>query len=601
MPRKSKSPIPFGSVILQIGLALWELRGSIDCARRFRRSMIELPTRPESTVQRNQGQTVPSSHTMKTALPWIAAITGGILVFLGYAGFDQFYLEWICLVPVLWAIRDQRPGRAFGIGWLAGIVMNIGGFYWAIQMFRQFAGMAWPLAALGLLLLAAANGIVFAAWAWATRLITRDTGWNVAWVSPVVWTALEMFWPEIFPYYLGASQYKLSLMTQIADLTGILGVTFIVVYINSTLFAALEDWFKNRRIATRQLLVFAAVMATVLVYGQVRIRAVDRQAATAEKLTIGLIQTNRGAGDKRQDPERLLREHQEMSRTLAASQPLDLIVWPEGIFHVRLTSREGSLPSGALGDTRTPTLFGAILHLGENSDARTHVSALLTDATGRILGTYDKMVLVPFGEYIPFGETFPSLYSLAPFTSRFRPGESREPLPLGKYLLSVNICYEDIFPGQVRSLMRGGHDRRMPDAMFNLTNDSWYGKSTEPMEHLALASFRSIEHRRSLVRSTNTGISAFVDPVGRIVTRSGIWTREALVDRVPMMQGRTVYALLGDWIGWICALLFLAGIGRTLRVSPRRGKPPQPLVETAAPQRKKQSEPGKRQRREKHR
>jgi apolipoprotein N-acyltransferase len=535
---------------------------------------------------------------MKTALPWIAAITGGILAFLGYAGFDQFYLEWICLVPVLWAIRDQRPGRAFCIGWLAGIVMNIGGFYWAIQMFRQFAGMAWPLAALGLLLLAAANGIVFAAWAWATRLITRDTGWNVVWVSPVVWTALEKLWPEIFPYYLGASQYKLSLVTQIADLTGILGVTFIVVYINSAVFAALEDWFENRRLATRQLLVFAAVLVTVLVYGQVRIRAVDRQAAAAEKLTIGLIQTNRGAGDKRQDPESLLREHQEMSRSLVARQPLDLLVWPEGVMHVKLTSREGSLPSAALGDTRIPTLFGAILQRGENGAARAHVSALLADGSGRILGSYDKMILVPFGEYLPFGETFPSLYSLAPFTGRFRPGESREPLPLGKYLLSVNICYEDIFPGQVRSLMRGGHDRRMPDALFNLTNDSWYGKSTEPMEHLALASFRSIEQRRSLVRSTNTGISAFVDPVGRIVTRSGIWTREALVDRVPMMQGRTVYALLGDWLGWVCALLSLAGIGRAFLVSARHGEPQQ-LAEKAAPLRNKQSEPGKRAQREK--
>jgi apolipoprotein N-acyltransferase len=539
---------------------------------------------------------VPSSNPTKTALPWIAAITGGILVFLGYAGFDQFYLEWVCLVPVLWAIRNQRLGRAFCIGWLAGIVMNIGGFYWAIQMFRQFAGMPWPLAALGLLLLAAANGIVFAAWACTTRLITRDSGWNLAWVSPVVWTALEKLWPEIFPYYLGASQYKLSLVTQIADLTGILGVTFIVVYINTTIFAVLDDWFENRRLATRQLLVFGVVIATVLIYGQVRIRAVDRQAAAAEKLTIGLIQTNRGAGDKRHDPDSLLREHQEMSRSLAARQSLDLIVWPEGVMRVRLTSREDSLPAEVLGDTRIPTLFGAILQLGENGATRTHVSALLADGSGRILGSYDKMVLVPFGEYIPFGETFPSLYSLAPFTGRFRPGESREPLPLGKYLLSVNLCYEDIFPGQVRSLMQGG--QRMPDVLINLTNDSWYGNSTEPMEHLALASFRSIEQRRSLVRSTNTGISAFVNPVGRIVTRSGVWTREALVGRVPMMQGRTVYALLGDWLGWVCALLTLAGIGRALLVSARSGKPPQ-LVETAANQRKKQSEPGKRLRREK--
>ena len=341
-------------------------------------------------------------------------------------------------------------------------------------------------------------------------------------------------------------------------------------------------------------------MAAVLIYGQVRIRAVDRQAAAAEHLTIGLIQTNRGAGDKRHDPESLLREHQEMSRSLAASQPLDLIVWPESVLGVRLTSREGSLPTGMLGDTHIPTLFGAVLQLGEDSAARPHDSALLADGAGRILGTYDKMVLVPFGEYIPFGETFPALYSLVPIPGRFQPGQSREPLPLrkvpalGEHLLRGHLSRAGPLPDA------GRPDRRIPDVMFNLTNDSWYGKTTEPIEHLALASFRSIEHRRSLVRSTNTGISAFVDPVGRIVTRSGIWTRETLVDRVPMMQGRTVYALLGDWIGWVCALLSLVGIGRPLLVSAHRGESPQLLREAAVPQQNKQSKPSKRLRRGKH-
>ena len=539
------------------------------------------------------------SRPLKTVLPWLAALASGILIFLGYAGFDQFYLEWFCLIPIMWAIRDQRPGRAFCIGWFAGIVMNIGGFYWAIQMFRQFAGMSWLLAAGGLLLLAATNGFIVAVWACGTRLITRTTGWNVAWVSPVIWTALEKFWPEIFPYYLGASQYTLSLVTQVADLTGILGITFIVVYINSSLFAAVEQWLDNRRIAVRQLVVLLAVMGSVLLYGQIRINAVDQQVAVAEKVTVGLIQTNRGAGDKRQDPENLLREHQEMSRDLAAHQPLDLIVWPEGVMRVGLASRQGSLPPEALGGTHIPTLFGAILHIGESSAPRTHVSALLADGSGHILGSYDKMVLVPLGEYIPFGETFPSLYAMAPFTGKFRPGESLEPFPFGKHLLSVNICYEDIFPGHVRSLMRGGIDRRIPDVMFNLTNDSWYGNSTEPIEHLALASFRSIEHRRSLVRSTNTGISAFVDPVGRIVSHSGIWTRETLVDRVPMLQGRTLYALWGDWIGWVCALFSLVGVGLAFFASARHGIPPPQLAEMDSTQRNKQSEPGKQPRREK--
>ena len=507
---------------------------------------------------------MPRSNMIQKALPWIAAVSGGVLLFLGYAGFDHYYLEWICLVPVLWAIRDQQPGRAFLIGWVAGIVGHAGGFYWVSGMFQEFAGMAWPLASLGLLLLAATNGIVFAVWAWATRLITRDSGWNVVWVSPVVWTAVEAFWPEMFPNYLGASQYWLSHLTQIADLTGIFGVTFLVVYVNSALYSIATRCFENQRFAWRQALILVSVVVSVAAYGELRIRSVERQVQLAEKLTVGLVQTNRGAGDKRRDPESLLREHQEMSSALAGTAPLDLIVWPESVCFIDRTSREGLLPSDVLGDLRIPTLFGAVLRLSQGDGPKVYNSALLADGMGRILGTYDKMVLVPFGEYIPFGDIFPRLYSMSPATGRFWAGESREPLRFGRHLLSVSICYEDIFPGHIRSLMGGGRDRPIPEAMFNLTNDSWYGNSTEPIEHLALASFRSIEHRRSLVRATNTGVSAFVDPVGRIVSSSGIWTRETMVDRIPLMKGRTVYALLGEWVGWVCAILALVGVGRAI-------------------------------------
>jgi apolipoprotein N-acyltransferase len=189
---------------------------------------------------------------------------------------------------------------------------------------------------------------------------------------------------------------------------------------------------------------------------------------------------------------------------------------------------------------------------------------------GKILGTYDKMVLVPFGEYIPFGDTFTWLYSWSPYSSRFWPGENEEPLQLGKHLLSVNICYEDIFPGQIRMLMNGGRYHRIPEAMFNLTDDSWYGNTVEPMEHLALASFRAIEHRRPLVRSTNTGISAIVDPVGRVDHSIRQWTKGTLIRLIPMMHGRTVYAVIGDSLGWLCAILVLLGIGRVFQLTGSR-------------------------------
>ena len=505
-------------------------------------------------------------------LPWIAAVIGGVFIFVGYAGFDQYYFEWISLVPILWAVREQRPGRAFLIGWLAGTVGHAGGFYWIIQMFQQFAGAPWLIGALGLLLMAAANGIVVATWAWGTRLITRKTGWSVVWVAPVVWTSVEMFWPELFPNYLGASQYKLLPLTQIADLTGILGISFLVVYINATIYAVAAGWIENRRLPLRTLLLFVGVLASVLVYGWLRIDALDRQVSAAEKLTVGLVQSNQGAAGRHVDPESVLREHQELSKELAVRYAPDLIVWPEGICNLQLPSREGRLTPGVLGTTATPMLVGACLQELRGNQVRISNSALLTDATGKVLGSYDKTVLVPFGEYIPLGDIFPSLYSWSPYSSRFWPGVSEEPLPLGKHLLSVSICYEDIFPAHIRRLMRGGRERRVPDAMFNLTNDSWYGNSTEPMEHLALASFRSIENRRSLARVTNTGISAFVDPVGRIVSHTDVWSKEVLVGKVALMTGRTVYARLGDWIGWLCALMSIAALARVRRVGRARGR-----------------------------
>jgi apolipoprotein N-acyltransferase len=495
-----------------------------------------------------------------------------VLAFLGYIGFDQFYLEWICLVPVLWAISGQTPGRAFLLGWVAGIVAHGGGFSWIVTMLRQFADASWPLAALGLLLLAAANGLVFAVWAGATRLISRDAGWDAVWVSPIVWTAAEKFWPQLFPNYLGASQYKLSLVTQIADLTGILGVTFMLIYANSTVYAVIERVRGRQNHPWRPAVVFAAVLAMVLVYGAVRISTVDRAASSAVALSVGLVQTNRGAGEKHVDQALFLREHQEMSKELARAQPLDLIVWPESILGIALPSREGMVPHGLLGDLRTPVLFGAILQLDEQGERRLYNSAVLADRTGRIVGTYDKMKLVPFGEYIPFGDTFPQFYSWSPYSGRFWRGENRDPLRLDGRLLSVNICYEDIFPGQVRMLMQGGRDKQVPEVMFNVTNDSWYGDTIQPLEHLVLASFRSIEHRRTLVRSTNTGISAIVDPVGRISHHTAQWEKASLAGRIPLMQGRTVYAVTGDWLGWVCAIITLLGLGRAFQTTGRFAK-----------------------------
>ncbi len=181
-------------------------------------------------------------------------------------------------------------------------------------------------------------------------------------------------------------------------------------------------------------------------------------------------------------------------------------------------------------------------------------SALITDLAGEVRGRYDKQYLLGFGEYLPFGETFPILYEWSPNSGRFTPGMSLSPLPLGAHRVATVICYEDIIPAFVNSVMR----TEPSQLIVNITNDAWFGDSTEPWIHLALAKGRAVEHRRYLVRSTNSGVSAIVDPVGRVVAHTGTFREAALRAEVAWLDGRTPYELWGDlpwWLGAAASLL----------------------------------------------
>jgi len=170
-------------------------------------------------------------------------------------------------------------------------------------------------------------------------------------------------------------------------------------------------------------------------------------------------------------------------------------------------------------------------------------TALITAGDGAIQGRYDKQYLLAFGEYLPLGETFPVLYQWSPNSSRFSSGTSLEPLPYRDHKISTLICYEDILPGFVNGMVRHAD----PDLLVNLTNDAWFGDSTEPWIHLALAQLRAVEHRRYLIRATNSGVSAIVDPVGRVPLHGATFKEESLIGVAKFMRSHTGYEILGDW------------------------------------------------------
>jgi apolipoprotein N-acyltransferase len=500
-------------------------------------------------------------------------VLGGVLYFLSFLWFDLFPLTWICLVPVLYAVRDATPRRALVLGLIFGFVTNAGGFYWVIHLISQFGGVALPIAVIGFALLCAYQGLMMALVIALVRLTQLRLGIAPVWSLPVAVVALEFIYPLLFPSYIGNSQHHFTALSQVVDITGVLGLSAIIGFVNGAAFELLEAKTKQRRLEVFRIAVPLAIGAVSVVYGLIRLPAVDAITARADTLTVGMVQTNLGSQEKTASAAQFMRDHVEMSLELVKRRPdVDLLVWPESVFDGFIL-KHGSQPAiqtiAALG---TPTIMGALSVDDTNKDGRAEYfnSVVLTSGEGELLGSFDKVELLAFGETLPLSRLIPAIGRL--FGGNwFTHGSSLRHLRLGETTFLPMVCYEDIIPSLPRRIWTNDGPANV---LVNVTNDSWYGDTHEPMIHLVLASFRSIETRRALIRSTNTGISAIVDPAGRIVERTGQWTRETLVADVPLIKdgSSTIYMRFGDVIAWIALALMLVGTIAIFRL--RRGAHP---------------------------
>jgi apolipoprotein N-acyltransferase len=252
-----------------------------------------------------------------------------------------------------------------------------------------------------------------------------------------------------------------------------------------------------------------------------------------------------------------------------------LVVWSEaGVPQAfREANYTRAIPRALTGNLGVPTVVGTVIHRVPQKRGERGVSfntALMAGEDGTILGRYDKQYLLAFGEYLPFGDTFPYLYELSPNSGRFTPGTSLEPLRWNGHSIATMICYEDIIPGFVNKLVAHGD----PDLLVNLTNDAWFGDSTEPWIHLALAKMRAIEHRRFLVRATNSGVSAIVDPTGRVVVHGETFKEQSILGDARFMRATTVYGVVKD-VPWYLATLAIAAMAfvrRPARRLSRKGR-----------------------------
>jgi apolipoprotein N-acyltransferase len=515
-------------------------------------------------------------------------VLAAALLYLSVPTVNAWPLMWIALVPqLIVALQCETPRRAFLQGWLTGTLANTAGFIWMDGLLERFGHMS-PVEALPIMmLLTGYQGLEFAFLSWGVHRLRNRTANRIpmAVLAPLVMVVIELAMPQIFPFYLAISQAWVPAVIQIADLTGPMGVTALMVGVSGAL---VDAWLARRdgrpwRTALRPLAVASIFVVADLVYGAVRIHQVNVARAAAPKVRTGLVQANVGILEK-WDPDefaRLLDKHQRLSADLVGAGA-QFIVWPESSYPYalpRTIEHDPPLSSKAhvrRGFETTPLLFGALTRVSgpptKPAERYPFNTALMMDAAGNITGKYDKVFLMLFGEYIPFYDSIPWFTKIFPEASNFSRGSTPGSFPLRvgdrDWVLGPLICYEDILPGFTRRVAQ-----LRPNAFINITNDAWFGRTAEPYQHLALAVFRSVEHRLEMVRAVNTGVSAHIDAAGRVLSRTGSVDPTETPDAPPatllvdlaMLEGGGAYRHVGDLFGFGCLLGLAAMLVRSRR------------------------------------
>jgi apolipoprotein N-acyltransferase len=505
--------------------------------------------------------------------PWAILALSAVLMFLGFAGFGIWPLAFVGLVPALYVFDPlmkehggfTRPNPARGGGraffwraWFFGYASYVGGFYWVEYTIRTFGGF--PLAVSSFFASAfwGFQGLQFALLAWLFAR-ARENGWPATVVVVSAYLGIEGFFPQLFEHYYGNTFFRVPVLMQVADLGGPEMCTALAMIVNGAIYETLAARLRGEPLPRIAIGAAAGYLLFALGYGSYRMSSEASREASAETIRIASVQANLGLFERFDDPFEGVRRQRAMSDELEETEHPDLIVWPESSVPMWIDNPRSF--ARVIPSLETPLLFGAIRH-GENG--REHNTAFITDANRQIVDHYDKTYLLAFGEYIPFGDTFPLVYQISPMSGQFSPGEDVEPLPIRlrdgrEYRTSALVCYEDIVSAFVRRAVREGD----PHVLLNITVDSWFGDTHEPWVHLALAQFRAVEHRRWLVRTTITGVSAFVDSTGQVRTHTGVFEPATRVMDVPMLAGETtLYQLVGPWPGWLGALAIAAMVWR---------------------------------------
>jgi apolipoprotein N-acyltransferase len=510
---------------------------------------------------------------------WVLALVSSVLQIVIFPKPNLPFLCWVAMAPLLYALLRGRGGegelfdsegrslrpftvwQGFLIAWLSGVVWYAGTCYWIYPVMNGYGKLAAPLAALITAGYCIIMGMHHGAFGLLVVLMARRStvgNRRPLLLAPVFWVAIELFRDRVtgVPWNpLGGSQVDNIPFSRIAQLTGVYGLSFAVMLVNCAFVGALLLYGQRRK----NLLISAIAAAVALQIG-----VLARPAPFVATHQAVLVQENVPLLDQPEwTPSYFDQTISDLVKLSVEAQPQQppnqpgLIIWPESpapffIADPRLQrwlvalaqDKHSYLVVGSLGETRGPDGREQLLN-----------SALVLDPQGRVVGRYDKIHLVPFGEYVPFQNLLFFANKLTREVGDFARGTERKVFDLGGTHAGIFICYESVFPNEVREFTANG-----AQLLINISDDLWYGETGAPAQHLQMARMRAMENYRWILLATNNGTTASIDPFGRVIKQAPRNVRMALAAPFAPQSETTFYSRNGDVFAWVCVVISLLAV-----------------------------------------
>ena len=511
----------------------------------------------------------------------------GLMLTASFSPIDLNWIAWISLVPLLISLEDKSLLVAFKLGLFTGLSHYLTLIYWIVVVLSHYGNINFILSLVVMFLLALYLSLYIAFFSLILVSVKKNSlssFWGAS-----IWVALEYARAHVmtgFPWcLLGYSQYLRLPLIQVSDIAGVYGISFVIVLVNFVIYHIVSIAFKKKalgrndlqvrdyehngqrtrppclsqpassrragragnghslRVIVIEIILTSFLIGFTLLYGYHNLKEKADINSKARGLRAVIVQGNIDQSLKwNQDfQEKTLAIYKKLSKKFSDFKP-QIIIWPETAvpFFFQDRSYLSKEVFKAAKITNSNILFGSPAYLKDKGKIFYHNRAYII-SKNRVFDYYDKVHLVPFGEYVPLKKYLPFVHRLVPAAGDFSPGKKIIPINAPDSQIGVLICFEAIFPDISRK-----HADQGAELLVNITNDAWFGHTSAPYQHLSMAVFRCVENALPMARAANTGISAFILANGKIVNKSGLYVREALKQEIKLKQNKTFYSQLGD-------------------------------------------------------